>query len=91
MTMDLSDITDFLHAAAASVGAEITSPWFYLQLGLILASAGLAFAAGAAARARIDLGTLGTAWPTPLRLFMQALAGSASTAVFAALMTMAIR
>jgi small-conductance mechanosensitive channel len=87
MTMDLSDITDFLHAAAASVGAEITSPWFYLQLGLILASAGLAFAAGAAARARIDLGTLGTAWPTPLRLFMQALAGSASTAVFAALMT----
>jgi len=87
--MDLSDITDFLHAAARTVGAEVTSPWFYLQLGLMLASSGFAFAAGAAARARIDLSTLATAWPTPLRLFMQALAGSASTAVFAALMTIA--
>ena len=28
----------------ASVGAEVTSPWFYLQLGLILAGAGIAFA-----------------------------------------------
>ena len=35
--MDLNDIIDFLHAAARSVGAEVTSPWFYLQFGLILA------------------------------------------------------
>ena len=44
--MDPNDIIDFLHAAARSVGAEVTSPWFYLQLGLMLAAAGIAFAAG---------------------------------------------
>ena len=48
---------DFLLAAARSVGAELTSPWFYLQLGLIMAGAGIAFAGGAAIRSRIDLTT----------------------------------
>ena len=43
--MDLHDVLDFLLAAARSVGAEVTSPWFYLQLGLIMAGAGIAFAA----------------------------------------------
>jgi len=32
MEMDAKDILDFLHAAARSVGAEVTSPWFYFQL-----------------------------------------------------------
>jgi len=87
--MDLNDITEFLLSAARSVGAEITSPWFYLQLGLILAGAGVAYAAGAAIRARIDLAALAMGWPAALRLFMRVLVGSASTAVFAVLMTLA--
>src|SRR5712675_3344185 len=87
--MDLNDIPEFLLSAARSVGAEITSPWFYLQLGLILAGAGVAYAAGAAIRARIDLAALATGWPAALRLFMRVLVGSASTAVFAVLMTLA--
>src|ERR1019366_1725071 len=87
--MDLNDITTFLHAAARSVGAEVTSPWFYLQLGLILAGAGIAFAAGAAIRSRLDMTSLAMGWPTPLRLFMRVLVGSASTAVFAVEMTLA--
>ena len=29
--MELNDITEFLYEAARSVGAEVTSPWFYLQ------------------------------------------------------------
>lgn len=87
--MDLHDITEFLHAAARSVGAEVASPWFYLQLGLIMAGAGIAFAAGAAIRSRIDMTALAMGWPTPLRLFMRVLVGSASTAVFAVLMTLA--
>src|ERR1700682_4386584 len=87
--MDLNDITEFLLSAARSVGAEITSPWFYLQLGLILAGAGIAYAAGAAIRLRIDLASLAMGWPGPLRLFMRVLVGSASTAVFAVLMTLA--
>jgi len=87
--MDLNDVTEFLLSAARSVGAEITSPWFYLQLGLILAGAGVAYAAGAAIRARIDLNALAMGWPAALRLFMRVLVGSASTAVFAVLMTLA--
>src|SRR5580692_7077765 len=89
MDLDLTDITDFLHSAARSVGAEVTSPWFYLQLGLILAGAGIALAAGAAVRSRVDLTAHGMGWPAPLRLFMQVLVGSASTAVFAVLMRLA--
>ncbi len=53
--MDLNEIAEFLHSAARSVGAEVTSPWFYLQLGLILAGAGIAVGVGAAIRARIDM------------------------------------
>src|SRR5450759_515414 len=87
--MNLNDIIEFLHAAARSVDAEVTSPWFYLQLGLILAGAGIAFAAGAAVRSQIDMTSLAIGVPTPLRLFMRVLVGSAPTAVFAALMTLA--
>jgi small-conductance mechanosensitive channel len=87
--MNLHDITEFLHAAARSVGAEVTSPWFYLQLGLILAGAGIAFAAGASVRSRIDMTSLAMGLPTPLRLFIRVLVGSTSTAVFAVEMTLA--
>jgi small-conductance mechanosensitive channel len=87
--MDLSDVTDSLHAAARSVGAEVTSPWFYLQLGLILAATGIAFASGAAIRSRVDMTSLAMGWPAPLRLLVRVLVGSAPTAVFAALMILA--
>src|SRR4051794_21951374 len=87
--MDLSDVYDLLQSAARSVGAEVTSPWFYLQLGLILAAAGLAFGIGAAVRARVDTTSLAMGWPAPLRLFMRVLVGSAPTAAFAVLMIVA--
>jgi small-conductance mechanosensitive channel len=87
--MDQNDIIEFLHSAARSVGAEVTSPWFYLQLGIILAGAGIAFATGAAIRSRIDMTSLGMGWPAPLRLFMRVLVHSASVAVFALLMRLA--
>jgi small-conductance mechanosensitive channel len=89
LTMDPNYLSEFLHSAARSVGAEVTSPWFYLQLGLILAAAGIAFGAGAALRSRIDMTSLAMGWPAPLRLFVRVLVGSASTAVFAVLMTLA--
>ena len=87
--MDLNEIIELLHSIARSVGAEVASPWFYLQLGLILAGAGIAFAAGAAIRSRIDMTSLAMGWPAPLRLFIRVLVHSASTAVFAALMSLA--
>ncbi|HET7122935.1 MAG TPA: mechanosensitive ion channel domain-containing protein [Bradyrhizobium sp.] len=89
MTMDLNEIAELLHSAARSVGAEVTSPWFYLQLGLILVGAGIALGSGAAIRARIDITSLAMGRPAPLRLFMRVLIGSASTALFALLMMLA--
>ena len=87
--MDLNDVIEFLQAAARSVGTEVTSPWFYLQLGIILVGTGIAYAAGAAIRSKIDLTSLGMGWPAPLRLFMRVLVRSASVAVFALVMRLA--
>jgi small-conductance mechanosensitive channel len=84
--MDLNDIIDLLHSAARSVGAEITSAWFYLQFGVILAAAGIALAADASIRARVDLTSFAMGWPLPMRHFARVLVSSASTAVFAILM-----
>jgi small-conductance mechanosensitive channel len=81
----MKEIIDFLHAAALSVGAEVSSPWFYLQFGLILAATGIAFAANAAIRSRTDMKSFAMGWPLPLRHFARVLVGSASTAVFAVL------
>jgi small-conductance mechanosensitive channel len=85
MDMDLKDVIEFLNSTARSAGAEVTSPWFYLQFGLIVVAAGIAYAADAAIRARIDLTSLAMRWPLPLRYFVRVLVGSASTAVFAIL------
>src|SRR5882757_1861343 len=84
--MDMNDIVEFLQTAARSVGAEIASPWFYLQLGLMLAATGISYAVGAAVRAKVDMGSLAMGWPIPFRLFMRVLVGSAPTALFAVLM-----
>src|ERR1700733_12373689 len=89
MDLDLGEFYEMLQGAARSVGAEVTSPWFYLQLGLILAAAGIAFGVGAAVRSRVDTTSLGMGWPAPLRLFLRVLVGSASTAAFAILMIVA--
>jgi small-conductance mechanosensitive channel len=83
--MDMSDVTDFLHTAARSVGAEVTSPWFYLQFGVILAAAGMAYAADTAIRSRVDMTSFAMGWPLPMRHFARVLVRSASTAVFAVL------
>src|ERR1700754_358182 len=83
MDMAPKEIIEFLQSIARSVGAEIASPWFYLQFGLILAAAGVAYAADAAIRARVDMASLGMRWPLALRHFVRVLVGSASTAVFA--------
>jgi small-conductance mechanosensitive channel len=83
--MDLNDIIDYLRMVARSVGAEISSPFFYLQFGLILVAAGIAFAANAALQARVDKGKLASRWPLPLRHLAGVLMESFSTVVFAAL------
>ncbi|UZE48997.1 mechanosensitive ion channel [Rhodopseudomonas sp. P2A-2r] len=86
---DLTDIHEFVLALGRSLGAEIASPWFYMQLGLMLAGAGIAFAVGAGVRARLDTTSLAMGWPAPLRLFMRVFISCASTVVFALLMAVA--
>jgi small-conductance mechanosensitive channel len=85
MDLDPKDVLDFLHDTARSVGAEVASPWFYLQFGLMMAAAGIALAADAAIRLRVDMTKLAMRWPMPLRHFARVLVASASTAVFAIL------
>src|SRR3954453_7036312 len=82
----LEQLSELARSLARAVGAEVTSPWFYLQLGLILPGAGAAFGIGAVARARVELTSLAMGWPAPLRLFMRVLVRGAPTAAFAVLM-----
>lgn len=86
---NINEIVEFALSAARSVGAEITSPWFYLQFGLILAAAGIAWAADVALRSRVDMTSLAMRWPLPLRHFVRVMVRSAPTAVFAILMIVA--
>ena len=87
MEMDFKDIVEPLQTALRSVGAEVASPWFYLQFGLILAGAGIALAANAAIKSRVDMTTLPTRFPLPvMRHFIRVLVTSAAAAVFAILM-----
>ena len=83
--MDLNDIIEYLRTVARSVGAEISSPFFYLQFGLILTAAGIAFAANKALQARVDNDSLARRWPLPLRHLAHVLVESFSTVVFAVL------
>jgi len=86
--IDFNQFYELLQAAARSVGAEITSPWFYLQLGIILVGGGVGLAGGAAIRSRVDMTSLGMGWPAPLRLFLRILVDSAWTAIFALVMSL---
>ena len=86
--MDLHEILDWLLSAARSVGAEFTSPWFYFQVGLLLAGGGIAYLAGAAIRARIDLSSRMMGWPTPFRHSLRVTIDSISTAVFTVLVAL---
>src|SRR5215471_16222179 len=86
LSMDLNQIVESIQTLLRSVGAEVASPWFYLQFGLIMATAGIAWAADAAIRSRVDMSSLAMRWPLPLRHFVRVMVFSASTAIFAILM-----
>src|SRR6201996_3927246 len=89
MDMDTKDVLEYLQMALRSIGAEVSSPWFYFQVGVVLAGAGIAFASGAAIRSRVDIDKLGTSWPAPFRMIVRVLVLHSSTAVFAVLMRVA--
>jgi small-conductance mechanosensitive channel len=86
MDMDTKDVLEFLQSLLRSAGAEVTSPWFFFQIGVVLAGAGIAYAIGAAIRARVDVSKLGVNWPAPFRMIVHVLVLHAPTALFAVLM-----
>ncbi len=89
MDVALNDGLDVLQSAARSVGAEVSSPWFYFQVGVVMLGAGIAFGAGAAIRSRVDMATVGANWPAPFRVIVRVLCAYSSTVVFAVLMQLA--
>ena len=84
--MNMDQIGAWLLNGETTVSAEITSPGFFLQLGLILAGAGVAFAIWAAIRSRTPITSLAMGWPGPIRLLVRVLVDSAPIALFAILM-----
>ncbi len=86
LSMDVNQIVESIQTFLRSLGAEVSSPWFYLQFGLILATAGIAWAADGAIRSQVDMSSLAMRWPLPLRHFVRVMVFSASTAIFAILM-----
>jgi small-conductance mechanosensitive channel len=89
MDVDTKSVLEFLQSAARSVGAEVTSPWFYFQVGVVLLGAGLAYGAGAASRSRVDMSKVGATWPAPFRMIVCVLGAHAPILVFAILMALA--
>jgi small-conductance mechanosensitive channel len=89
MDVALKDGLDVLQSAARSVGAEVSSPWFYFQVGVVMLGAGIAFGTGAAIRSRVDMATVGANWPAPFRVIVRVLCAYSSTVVFAVLMQLA--
>ncbi len=83
--MDWDDLRDALNRAMQSIGGEITSPWFYLQFGIILVAAGISLALGSSLRARFDVTSLTMGWPAPLRLLARTVMQRAGTIIFALL------
>src|SRR5258707_5242234 len=86
LSMDLNEVVEAVQSGLRSIGAEVASPWFYLQFGLILAAAGIAWAAHAAIRSRVDMASLAMRWPLALRHFARLMVRGAPTAIFAILM-----
>src|SRR5262245_32914678 len=86
---ELEEIYEFIQTTLRSVGAEITSPWFYFQVGVILACAGIAHLCGMAVRSRLDVTSVAMGWPAAFRLAVRVLIRNISFGFFAAMMGLA--
>ncbi|MDR3465655.1 MAG: mechanosensitive ion channel [Xanthobacteraceae bacterium] len=89
MMMDLAAFQEMLASALRPVAAEIVSPWFYVQVGLLLVAAGIAAVVGSTVRSRSNDST-GAAWPSSLRRLLRGLTLSTGVVAFA-LTTFAMR
>ncbi|MGB3273612.1 MAG: mechanosensitive ion channel domain-containing protein [Xanthobacteraceae bacterium] len=83
--LETETFSEIVLTAARSLGAEISSPWFYYQIGAILALAGIAYGLATLIRSRLSLAPHTATWPAPLRLIARVLVESLGTLLFAVL------
>jgi small-conductance mechanosensitive channel len=83
---DLQQVWDFLGDAARAIGAEFTSIWLPIQLGLILLAIIISAGLGALVRRRIDFVSLAMGWPPILRRGLRKIAHNFGTIIFLLLM-----
>lgn len=88
--MPWADIHDLLSGIIRAVRAEISSPWFYAQIGIILAGSGLALGSATALRGSLASRTPARTaeWPVSLRRILRALLRHSGIAIFAVLMNL---
>lgn len=87
--VEIEEIYAVVQTGLRSVGAEITSPWFYFQIGVIVACAGLAHLLATALRTRLDVSSIATGWLAPFRLLVRVLIRHSAFLAFALLMVTA--
>jgi len=68
---ELQNEIETLLRFARSMGAEITSPWFYAQLAMIAVAAGIGAGVSWLVRRRLDLVSLTMGWPAAIRLMVR--------------------
>jgi len=79
---DLKEAIDATLNAFRNIGAELTWGWFWYQIGLLLAAAGIARIIASIIRARVDMTSSAMGMPGAVRRFVRALFGSLSVALF---------
>jgi small-conductance mechanosensitive channel len=79
---DFQQLMDTLADAARAIGAEFTSIWLPIQIGLILLAVVISAGMGALFRRRIDLVSLAMGWPAFPRRIPHKIAENFGTVVF---------
>ncbi|MBX9710682.1 MAG: mechanosensitive ion channel [Xanthobacteraceae bacterium] len=83
--MEWNDIQDTLNDMLQSAAHQFTSPWFYIQMVIVLIAAGLALAGASFLRGKVDPTSLAMGLPGPLRILIRVLMNRAGTIIFALL------
>ncbi len=79
---EFQQLMNALADGARAVGAEFTSIWFPIQVGLILLAVLISGVLGALFRRRVDLDALAAGWPTFPRRILHQIAENFGTIVF---------
>ena len=79
---DVHQFASGLSDALKSVGNELSSIWFLIQIGAMAAAGVIGVLSAAVLRRRIDVATLNSGWPPILRLLARLLLANFATIVF---------